>query len=125
MFYVIEGGNTFYGLFGHGRGLDLGDIVELAAHMRPTSGFKDLIAIELFIAGIGVGVQNAVKSDQVILWMFTLTIGAVIIGNGGRGCITIRLAIADIDPKPAGLGSSLAGLKDWHRRVIAMEPIAS
>ncbi len=65
--------------------------------------------------------QNTVNLAQMGLRIVAFAVRAKDVGNGRPRLVPIVPTIADVDPKPASLGSALAPLKHGHRRVVAME----
>src|SRR5438034_1226737 len=70
--------------------------------MRPARRLLNTaVFVELVEAGVGVGLQRAVKLSKVALGMFAFAIRRVSKPHGGRGPVGGGTIIAKIRPRPA------------------------
>ena len=96
--------------------------------MHPAGRFQNrtrraAALVKLGIAAIGVGLEDSAIMGQMRLRMFTRPVARVIEHCTRWFRPAKRLVIADIDPDPADVG--LAFGQNWHRGVVAVQPLGA
>ena len=91
--------------------------------MRPTRRLQDRAGlavrqIELVVAVVGVGLQDAGVAGEMRLRMFAAAVARVIEDRRGRPGAAERPVVAHVDPEPAGVGLALG----QHRHGRASRP---
>ena len=94
--------------------------------MRPACGLPDRAGlavreIELFVAIIGVGLQDAGVVNEMRLRALACPIARGIEQRRRRPGAAERPVVVDVNPEPAGVGLALR--QHWHGRVVAVEPL--
>ena len=89
--------------------LDVGQDKELAPRMRPARRLLDRAGlavreIELVVAVVGVGLQDARVANEMRLRMLAAPVARVVEHRGRRPGAAERLIVADVDPEPTGVG---------------------
>ena len=106
--------------------LEIGHGEERAPRMDPTRRLPDRARlsarqIELVVAVIGVGLQDAGISRQMRLRMLAPAIARVVEHRRGRPDAAERLVVANINPAPPGIGFALG--QNRHGRIVAMQAL--
>src|SRR4051794_35346874 len=96
--------------------------------VNPTSSFQDrprpaARLIELAIAAVGVGLEDAAIAGQMSLGMLAGPVARVVEHCARRRLSPERLVVAHIDPDPARVG--LAFGQHRNRGVIAVQPLGA
>jgi hypothetical protein len=97
--------------------------MELAAHMRHAGSLDDLIAIQLVVTSIPVGVHHATEVGKMFGRVHPLAVRAVIISDRSGPGILIAAPIKDVDPDPPGPSLSSSRVENIDRSVVGMDPI--
>lgn len=100
--------------------LQLDHIMELAAHMRHAGGLDDLVAVELLVTTIAIGMHHTAEVCEMVGRMRALAVGAIVVGNGSGSGIFVAATIEDVDPDPAGFGPSSPWVENIDRGIIRM-----
>lgn len=95
--------------------LQLDHIMELAAHMRHAGGLDDLVAVELLVTTIAIGMHHYAEVCEMVGRMRALAVGAIVVGNGSGSGIFVAATIEDVDPDPAGFGPSSPWVENIDR----------
>jgi len=102
------------------RGGD-GDIPAYSAGRLPDRTRFSARQIQLVVAVIGVGLQNAGVTRQMRLRMLALAIARVVEDRRGRSGAAERLVVANIGPQSPGVGFALR--QHRHGRVIPVQAL--
>src|SRR3546814_1416652 len=94
--------------------------MELAAHMRHAGGLDDLVAVELLVTPIAIGMHHAAEVCEVVSRMHALSVRAIVVGDCSRSGILITAAIEDIDPDPAGFCLAPSGVEHIDGGIVRM-----
>jgi len=94
--------------------------MELAAHMRHAGGLDDLVAVELLVTTIAIGMHHTAELCEMVGRMRALAVGAIVVGNGSGSGIFVAATIEDVDPDPAGFGPSSPWVENIDRGIIRM-----
>src|SRR3546814_18568227 len=94
--------------------------MELAAHMRHAGGLDDLVAVELLVTPIAIGMHHAAEVCEVVSRMHALSVRAIVVGACSRSGILITAAIEDIDPDPAGFCLAPPGVANIDGGIVRM-----
>ena len=78
------------------------------ARRFPNRGGLPVREIQLVVAVVGVGLQDAGVARQMRLRVLAPPIVRVMEDRGGRPGAAERLIVADVNPEPAGVGLALA-----------------
>jgi hypothetical protein len=98
----------------------IGQFEELASGMSPASGFQDLPRpIELAVAPIRIGLQDAAPALEMALGMLTGAVAGVEEQGCRRGGSSKRPIITHVRPAPGDI--RLALRQDRHGGVVAMQ----
>ena len=109
-----------------GIGLDIGEDEELTPRVSPAGRFQDWVRlpvglIQLAVAAVGIGLQDATPIGQVLLGMLAGPVARVE-EHRGRWCPPAeRPVVAHIGPTSADDGLALG--QHRHRGVVAMQPL--
>ncbi len=111
-----------------GIGLDIGEHEELAPGMGPARRLGDRArlspgVVQLAVAAIGVGLQDAGPGGEMLPWMPARAVARVEEHGGRRRATAERLIVTHIGPTSPGHGLALG--QHRHRRVVAMQPLGS
>src|ERR1700729_1475421 len=69
-------------------------IVELTPHMGPASDLGDGVPVEPIVAGIAIGLQEALERLEMPAWPFALAVGRVAEHPHRRRAVTGRAIVA-------------------------------
>src|SRR5512147_2050244 len=116
----VELGDLFQGVGGDRRLGALVYLKDLAPGVRPTRHLDNPLAEEFVEPGIGVRLEKAAESSQMICRSFAPAVGRVEEHRRRRARIAARPVVADVDPQPAGLGTAAAGIEHRHRGVVSV-----
>ncbi len=117
----VEFGDPGQRLLGYRTGTALFHVIEVAADMRPASGFCDLfLAVEGIIAPIVIGLEDALPVAQKVLRVNALTVRGVIKDHDGmRG---IRLTAIHLEIGFVRLAA--AGVEDRQGRLVGVQNLS-
>ena len=106
-----------------GIGLNIGEDEELAPRMAPARRLQDgtrasLIGIQLAVAAIGIGLQDAGPGSEMLPWMFPRAVARVEEQRRRRRPAAERAVVADVGPTSCRDGLALG--QHGHRRVVAV-----
>ncbi len=96
-------------------------VMELAPHMGPASDLDDRVAVEAAVAGIAIGLQEALERLKMRSRPLALAIGRVAEQHHRRRTVAGRAVVAHVHPQPAGPGLAMARRQHRHRRVVGMQ----
>ena len=106
-------------------GLDIGEDEELAPRMAPARCLQDEtgaspVGIQLAVATIGIGLQDAAVGGQMALGLFARTVARVEEQRRRRRLAAERAVAADVGPTSCRDGLALG--QHGHRRAVAVQP---
>ncbi|ANP89856.1 hypothetical protein BA011_29640 (plasmid) [Rhizobium leguminosarum] len=88
--------------------------------MRHAGGLDDLVAVELLVTPIAIGMHHAAEVCEVVSRMHALAVRAIVISDGTGSGGLIATAVEDVDPDPAGFCLAPSGVENIDGGIVRM-----